>query len=81
MTLSARIQLIDDMIRENPDYTVRDYLEMVGEIERIQPEDRPVVEEVRVADVVEPEAPESKTGKFTRPPAVYSNHSPYGIAS
>lgn len=36
MKLSDRIQLIDDMIRENPDYTIKDYLELVKELEGIK---------------------------------------------
>ncbi len=36
MTLSERIQLIDSMIRENPDFTIRDYLDLVKDIESIK---------------------------------------------
>jgi hypothetical protein len=35
MTLSARIKLIDDMVRENPDATIKDYLELVRELDTI----------------------------------------------
>lgn len=36
MTLAERIKLIDQMIRENPDYTIKDYLELVKDIEVIE---------------------------------------------
>jgi len=36
MTLSDRIQLIDDMIRENPEYTIEDYDNMVREITAVE---------------------------------------------
>jgi hypothetical protein len=36
MTLSARIKLIDDMVRENPDTTIKDYLELVRDIKEIR---------------------------------------------
>lgn len=36
MTLCERIKLIDDMIRENPNVTIKDYLELVGEIREIE---------------------------------------------
>lgn len=32
MTLAEQISLIDQMIRENPDYTIRDYLDLLAEI-------------------------------------------------
>lgn len=35
MTLADRIKLIDDMIRENPDVTIKDYIELVGEVRKI----------------------------------------------
>jgi hypothetical protein len=35
MTLSARIKLINDMVRENPDTTIKDYLELVRDLEGI----------------------------------------------
>ena len=36
MTLATRIQLIDDMVKENPDVTIKDYVELVREINRIK---------------------------------------------
>lgn len=36
MTLEERISIIDKMIRENPDYTIRDYLELCGEVNNIR---------------------------------------------
>lgn len=133
MTLS-RIQLIEDMIRENPEYTIRDYLDVVAEIENIKTEDmgsrkgvpnltddkmgqivqlakerKSVVEICAILgisqncvykacsrkgpgykalscpQVIQPEPvikePEKKLEKWRRPPAEYSNHSPFGIAS
>lgn len=35
MTLEEKVSLIDAMIKENPDYTIRDYLELVKDIDRI----------------------------------------------
>lgn len=35
MTLQDKISLIDQMIRENPDYTIRDYLDLMKELDRI----------------------------------------------
>lgn len=32
MTLDEQISLIDQMIRENPDYTIRDYLDLMAEV-------------------------------------------------
>lgn len=32
MTLDEQISLIDQMIRENPDYTIRDYLDLMAEL-------------------------------------------------
>lgn len=37
MTLAGRISLIDALIREHPEYTIRDYLDIVAEIEQIKP--------------------------------------------
>lgn len=36
MTLAEKIKLIDDMIEENPEVTIRDYIELVKEIKGIQ---------------------------------------------
>lgn len=36
MTLADRIKLIDDMVRENQDVTIRDYIELVGEVRKIE---------------------------------------------
>lgn len=35
MTLPEQISLIDDMIKENPDYTIRDFLDLMKELSRI----------------------------------------------
>ena len=35
MTLTEQISLIDSMIRENPDYTIRDYLSIMAEIQSV----------------------------------------------
>lgn len=32
MTLAEQISLIDQMIRENPDYTIRDFLDLMAEL-------------------------------------------------
>lgn len=32
MILDEQISLIDQMIRENPDYTIRDYLDLMAEL-------------------------------------------------
>jgi hypothetical protein len=39
MTLEAKDKLIRDLIRENPDATIRDYLEIVKELESIEATD------------------------------------------
>lgn len=36
MTLCERIKLVDDMIRENPDSTIKDYMELMGELVKIE---------------------------------------------
>jgi len=35
MTHEEKISLIDAMVKENPDYTIKDYLELVKDIDRI----------------------------------------------
>lgn len=35
MTLDDKIALIDAMIKENPDYTIKDYLELMKDINAI----------------------------------------------
>jgi hypothetical protein len=35
MTLADRVKLIDDMVRENRDVTIKDYLELVKDLEAI----------------------------------------------
>jgi hypothetical protein len=35
MTLDDQISLIDDMIKENPDYTIRDFLDLMKELDSI----------------------------------------------
>lgn len=32
MTLDEQISLVDQMIRENPDYTIRDFLDLMAEL-------------------------------------------------
>jgi hypothetical protein len=39
MNLEAKDKLIGDLIRENPDATIRDYLEIVKELESIEATD------------------------------------------
>ena len=39
MTLEAKDKLINDLIKESPDATIRDYLEVVKEIEQIETAD------------------------------------------
>jgi hypothetical protein len=36
MTLAAQISLIDDLIKENGDVTIRDFLDLLAEIESIE---------------------------------------------
>lgn len=36
MTLCERIKLIDEMIRENPDVTIKDYLQLKRDLEGIK---------------------------------------------
>jgi hypothetical protein len=36
MTLTEQISLVDQMIRENPDYTIRDFLNLKSEIESVE---------------------------------------------
>jgi hypothetical protein len=36
MTLDERVALIDAMIKENPDYTIKDYMELVKDIDTIE---------------------------------------------
>lgn len=36
MTLAERIKLVDDMVKENRDVTIKDYLELVKELQRIR---------------------------------------------
>jgi hypothetical protein len=40
MTLAARTKLINDMIQENPDTTIKDYLELVKDLEGIEEKTR-----------------------------------------
>jgi hypothetical protein len=35
MTLAEQISLIDEMIRENPDYTIRDFLDLMADIQSV----------------------------------------------
>lgn len=36
MIEAQKIQLVEDMVREDPDYTIKDYLKIVEEIEAIE---------------------------------------------
>jgi hypothetical protein len=36
MTLCERIKLIDDMVRENPNATIKEYMELIGDIGKIE---------------------------------------------
>lgn len=38
MNLSDQIKLIDDLIRENPEHTIRDFMETIADIDKIKPE-------------------------------------------
>lgn len=38
MNLSEKIELINDLIKENPDNTIKDFLEIILEIEGIESE-------------------------------------------
>jgi hypothetical protein len=35
MTLDEQISLIEQMFRENPDYTIRDYLDLMSELKTV----------------------------------------------
>jgi hypothetical protein len=35
MTLDEQISLVDQMIRENPDYTIRDFLDLMAEVQSV----------------------------------------------
>lgn len=36
MTLPEQISLIDAMIKENPDYTIRDFLDLMKEVQSVE---------------------------------------------
>jgi hypothetical protein len=59
MTLTARIKLINDMVRENPDTTIRDYLELVKEMKGI----RKAANQVIVPVIVNPLPPKKRSVK------------------
>lgn len=44
MTLNEKTDLIDAMIKENPDYTIRDYTELMRDIDRISAKTRAIEE-------------------------------------
>lgn len=44
MTLEAKNKLINDLIRENPDSTIKDYLEVIKELESIEETDTVIVD-------------------------------------
>ena len=147
MNLQSKLKLINDMIKENPDATIRDYLTLVSDIEniekstpmafpgigqdkkeeilkmaatmtateirqetniafstiyrvlrqhgidvkaetrqrklaeRIAKEEMERKEREAIIAARKPKKPILPERPFTRPPAVYSNHSPFGIAS
>lgn len=81
MTLDEKISLVEQMIKENRDYTIADYLELVREIDQI----KPVTPIKKIMPVV-----------FRQPPVIdvpiktnedidwrkgqYSNSTPFGIS-
>jgi hypothetical protein len=62
MTLADRIKIIDGMILENPDATIKDYIELVKDVEAI--EDSVIAVPVIQAKEVERETPECKRRKI-----------------
>lgn len=114
MTLTEKIKLVDDLIREDKETTIRQYLDAIAEIDNIKP---PEVNKpknyttdqaqfmlthhkqytcVEMAEKLEIEPADvynfayrnklsfkrqDKKMPYVRPPAQYSNHSPFGIAS
>lgn len=36
MTLAEQISLVDAMIKENPDYTIRDFLDLMKELQSVE---------------------------------------------
>lgn len=61
MTLADRIKLVNDMVRENPDVTIKDYLELVNDVTRIEhaAEETPII----IPEVKEPEPEEEIRAK------------------
>lgn len=55
MTLADRIKLVNDMIRENPDSTIKEYLELVKDIEEIETmsEGTPIIYLKKVHEAIE----------------------------
>jgi hypothetical protein len=58
MTLEAKDKLIRDLIKENPDSTIRDYLELVKELESIEATE-PIIPLVKIQG-------RDKNGRFDR---------------
>lgn len=58
MTLAERIKLMDDMIRENPDVTIKDYMDLCKELVEIKatnvPEPLIILKQVE-QELMEPE--------------------------
>jgi hypothetical protein len=50
MTLGQKIRLIDDLIREDSDHNIRDYLETVAEIENIEKENKKTMAHPGISD-------------------------------
>ena len=71
MTLCEKIKLIDELIREDPDHTIKDYLELVDELMGIQKTEyvksKPVVVKISLPE------PYEEPKVINRPPADYTN--------
>jgi hypothetical protein len=59
MTLTARIKLINDMIQENPDTTIKEYLELVKDMKGI----RKAANQIIVPVIVKPFPPKKRSVK------------------
>jgi len=96
MTLPDQIRFVNDLIKENPEITIKEYLEdlkMIESIEKASEREEQIHDALskiirQKADhkilKVEPDEaalPIEGKRKSSRPPAQYSNHSPFGIAS
>ena len=80
MTLQDKISLVEQMIKENRDCTIADYLELVGEIDHIKPvtpiiKIRPVV--FRQPPVIDIPIKTNKDSDWRK--GEYSNKTAFGI--